>query len=393
MGKTVYLDYSAGMPTDKRVVEAMLPYFTEDFGNPSSLHTCGGPVRAGVEKAREQVAKLIGSPDPKFVIFTSGATESNNLAIKGLAHKRAAKGKHIITSIAEHMSILSVCKALEKEGFAVTYLPIDKEAFVPVDAIEKAMRDDTILVTLGYANSEVGTIQDIKAIGELCSKKKVALHVDAVQAAGRIPIDVKAEHIDLLSLSSNDLYGPKGAGALYVAKGIDLVPLLDGGGQERKLRSGSENVPGIVGMGKAAEIALSEMPVESKRLKALRDRLIDSVLKSIPVSHLNGHRTKRLPQNANMRFSYIEGEALILNLDMVGIYTSTSSACTSKTLEPSHVLRAMGIPHEEAHSALLLNLGRWSTDEDVDIMLKELPEIVKRLREMSPLTPPGLYKS
>ncbi len=391
MGKAVYLDYSAGMPTDKRVVEAMLPYFTEDFGNPSSLHAYGGPVRMAIEKAREQVAKLIGA-EPKFVIFTSGATEANNLAIKGLARKRAGLGKHIITSVGEHLSILNVCKALEKEGFKVTYLPIDKEAFVSVEAIEKAMTPETILVTLAYANSEVGTIQDIKAIGELCSKKKVAFHVDAVPAAGRVPIDVKAEHIDLLTLASNDLYGPKGCGALYVGKGIDLVPLLDGGGQERKLRSGTENVPGIVGMGKAAELILAEMPAESKRLMGLRDKLIDTLLKKIPASHLNGSRTKRLPQNANMRFSYIEGEALILNLDMVEICTSTSSACTSKTLEPSHVLRAMGIPHEEAHSALLLNFGRWSTMEDVDTFIKELPEIVKRLREMSPLTPPGLYK-
>jgi cysteine desulfurase len=392
MSDRVYLDYSAGMPTDDRVVKAMMPYFTESYGNPSSLHAHGGPTRRAVEKAREQVAKLINSPETRFVIFTSGATESNNLAIKGLARKRAGKGKHIVTTVIEHPSILNVCSALEKEGFEVTYLKVDREGTVSVDDIAKAMRDDTFLVTLCYANNEVGTIQDIKAIGTLCREKKVAFHVDGVPAAGRVPIDVQAENIDLLSLSSNDLYGPKGVGALYVGKGISLAPLVDGGGHERKMRSGTENVPGIVGMGKAAEIALDEMVEESERLRRLRDRLIDGVLEAIPASHLNGHRTRRVPQNANLRFSYVEGEALILNLDMVSISTSTSSACTSKTLEPSHVLMAMGIPHEEAHSALLFNMGRWTSEEDIDRVIKELPDIVKRLREMSPITPKGLYK-
>jgi cysteine desulfurase len=386
-----YLDYSAGMPTDKRVVDAMLPYFTETFGNPSSIHSCGGPARTGVEKAREQVAKLINSPEPRNVIFTSGATEANNLAIKGLVSKMKGKGKHIITTVAEHVSILNPLKWLEKAGFEVTYLPVDKDAMVSVDDLSKAIRDDTILVTMGYANNEVGTIQDIRAIGAICAERKVPLHIDAVAAAGRVPIDVQAENISLMTLSSNDLYGPKGVGALYIRKGLILEPLVDGGGQERKMRSGTENVPGIVGMGKAAEICMEELGAGTERLVKLRDRLIDCVLEAIPASYLNGHRTRRVPQNANLRFSYIEGEALLLNLDMVGINTSSSSACTSKTLEPSYVLLSMGIPHGEAASALLFNLGRWTTEEDVDRVIKELPEIVKRLRDMSPITPKGLY--
>lgn len=392
MDRKVYLDYSAGMPTDDRVVEAMLPYFKETFGNPSSLHCYGGPARGAVERAREQVASLIGSPEPRFVIFTSGATESNNLAIKGLAWKMKDKGRHIITSKAEHPTILNVCRALEREGWEVTYLGVDKDAAVSVKDIEGAIRDDTVLVTLGFANHEVGTIQDVEAIGKVCHTRKVAFHVDAVPAAGRIPIDVLSMNIDLLTLSSNDLYGPKGVGALYVRKGMTVVPLLDGGGQERKMRSGSENVPGIVGMGRAAEIAMEELGTETGRVQALRDRLIDSVLEAVPEAYLNGHRTRRLPHNANIRFLFVEGESLLFTLDMAGVSISTSSACSSKALEPSHVLMAMGLKHEEAHGTLLFNFGRWSTEEDVDKVLEELPNVVKRLREMSPLTPKDLYK-
>lgn len=390
--KKVYLDYSAGMPTDERVVEAMLPFFTERFGNPSSLHCYGGPSRGAIEKAREQVAKLINSPEPRYMIFTSGATESNNLAIKGLARKMKEKGKHVITSKAEHPTILKACKALEKDGWEVTYLPVDKDALVSVEDIGQAIRDDTVLVTLGFANHEVGSIQDIEGIGRICSEKKVEFHVDAVPAAGRVPIDVQALNIGLLTLSSNDLYGPKGVGALYIRKGLRLLPILDGGGQERKMRSGTENVPGIVGMGKAAEIVMEEMEMDTKKAMALRDKLIEGVLKSIPEAHLNGHPSRRLPHNANIRFHFVEGESLLYTLDMAGISISTSSACSSKALEPSHVLMAMGLKHEEAHGTLLFNFGRWSEEEEVDKVLEELPNVVRRLREMSPLTPPGLYK-
>lgn len=391
MEKKVYLDYSAGMPVDPRVLEAMTPYFTERYGNPSSLHCYGGPTRGAIERAREHVARLIDSPEPKFVLFTSGATESNNLAIKGLAMRMKDKGRHIITSGAEHPTIINVCKALEEEGFDVTYLPVDKEAAVSVKDVEKAIRDDTVLVTLGFANHEVGTVQDIAAIGKACTDRKVAFHVDAVTAAGRVPIDVQEMNIDLLTLSSNDLYGPKGVGALYVRKGLFLEPLFHGGGQERKMRSGSENVPGIVGMGRAAELALEEMEAEGNRLAALRDRLMDGILEAIPSSHVNGSRTSRLPQNANIRFDFVEGESMLFTLDMAGISISTASACSSKALEPSHVLMAMGLKHEEAHGTLLFSFGRWSTDEDVDKVLEELPGVVRKLREMSPLTPSGLY--
>lgn len=386
----VYLDYAAGKPVDERVLAAMLPYFTQSYGNPSSVHSPGNEARAAIDAARGSVAALIGAAKKDEVIFTSGATESNNLALKGTVLRNKDKGNRIITSSIEHMSVMNTCKDLSKQGFEVVYLPVDSYGTVNVRTLEKEISDKTVLVSIMYANGEIGTIQPIKEVSELVHSKGALLHVDAVAAAGQIPIDVKSDNIDLLSLSSNDLYGPRGVGALYIRSGVRIIPIIQGGGQERGLRSGTENLSGIVGMGKAAEIARIEMNGESTKLARLRDKLIKETLEKIPESHLNGHPVNRLPNNANIRFSYIEGEALILSLDMEGIACSSGSACTSKTLEPSHVLLATGLKHEEAHGSLLFTLGRQNTAEDVDYLLSFLPGIVKRLRVMSPLTPKEL---
>ncbi|MDH5771301.1 MAG: aminotransferase class V-fold PLP-dependent enzyme, partial [Candidatus Bathyarchaeota archaeon] len=300
------------------------------------------------------------------------------------------KGNHIITSSIEHMSVINTCKHLSKEGFEVTYLPVDKYGIVNIQALKKEITDKTVLVSIMYANGEVGTMEPIKEIGEITHSKGAYLHVDAVAAAGQIPIDVQKENIDLLSLSSNDMYGPRGVGALYIRAGTRVVPTLHGGGQERGLRSGTENLPGIVGMGKAAQIVKAEMKTETARLSKLRDMFIRGIFDSVPYSFLNGHTTKRLPNNVNVRFSYIEGESLILSLDMVGVACSSGSACTSKTLEPSHVLLAIGLKHEEAHGSLLFTLGRQNNEEEVNYVLGVLPGIVKRLRKISPLTPKEL---
>lgn len=388
----VYLDYAAGKPVDERVLAAMLPYFTQSYGNPSSVHSPGNEARAAIDAARGSVAALIGAAKKDEVIFTSGATESNNLALKGTVLRNKDKGNRIITSSIEHMSVMNTCKDLSKQGFEVVYLPVDSYGTVNVRTLEKEISDKTVLVSIMYANGEIGTIQPIKEVSELVHSKGALLHVDAVAAAGQIPIDVKSDNIDLLSLSSNDLYGPRGVGALYIRSGVRIIPIIQGGGQERGLRSGTENLSGIVGMGKAAEIARIEMNGESTKLARLRDKLIKETLEKIPESHLNGHPVNRLPNNANIRFSYIEGEALILSLDMEGIACSSGSACTSKTLEPSHVLLATGLKHEEAHGSLLFTLGRQNIVEDVDYLLSFLPGIVKRLRVMSPLTPKELLK-
>ncbi|MGC8816438.1 MAG: cysteine desulfurase NifS [Candidatus Hadarchaeum sp.] len=390
MMRRVYLDHAAGRPVDARVIEAMLPYFIQKYGNPSLVHTPGNEAREAIEVAREKVARLIGASKKEEIVFTSGATESNNLALKGVALRNRDRGNHIITSSIEHMSVINVCKDLAKQGFEITYLPVDRYGVVDVEALKKEMTERTVLVSIMYANGEIGTIEPIKEISDVVHDHGALLHVDAVAAAGQIPIDVEAEHVDLLSLSSNDIYGPRGVGALYIRSGTRIMPILQGGGQERGLRSGTENLPGIVGMGKAAEIAGAEMEVESRRLTVLRDRLIRGILETIPVSFLNGHPTNRLPNNANVRFSYIEGEALILSLDMEGVVCSSGSACTSKTLEPSHVLLATGLKHEEAHGSLLFTLGRQNTEEDMEYVLGLLPGIVKRLRVMSPLTPKEL---
>ena len=384
------MDYGAGMPVDPRVLEAMKPYFTEAFGNPSSVHSFGQEAKKAVEEARKQVANLIGAETKDEIIFTSGATESNNLAIKGVAYRNKSKGNHLITSTIEHMSVINTFKSLQKEGFTITFIPVDKYGIIDLEALKKAITNQTTLISVMYANGEIGTIEPIKEIGEIAHEKGISFHVDAVAAEGQVPMNVVGEHIDLLTLSSNDLYGPKGVGALYIKSGTRIQPIIQGGGQEKGLRSGTEDVLGIVGMGKAAEIALKELSQESARLSKLRDRLIKEVLGNIPYSFLNGHPTKRLPNNANLRFSYIEGESLILSLDMEGVYVSSGSACTSKTLEPSHVLLNIGLKHEEAHGSLLFTLGRQTKEEDVNYVVEVLPGIVKRLRMISPLTPKEL---
>ncbi len=388
--RRVYMDHTAGMPVDERVLEAMTPYFTQNYGNPSSVHSFGNEARRAIDEARSKVSELIGAEKKEEIIFTSGGTESNNLAIKGVAYRNKDKGNHIITSSIEHMSVINTCKHLNKQGFEVTYLPVDKYGIVDIEALKKEITDKTILVSIMYANGEIGTIEPIKEIGEIAHSKGAFFHVDAVAAAGQIPINVQDENIDLLSLSSNDMYGPRGIGALYIKTGTRILPIIHGGGQERGLRSGTENLSGIAGMGKAAEITKTEMKTEAERLSKLRDKFIKDVLDSIPESYLNGHPIKRLPNNVNVRFSYIEGESLILSLDMEGVACSSGSACTSKTLEPSHVLLAIGLAHEEAHGSLLFTLGKQNTKEDVKYVLGLLPNIVKRLRAISPLTPKEL---
>jgi cysteine desulfurase len=384
------MDHTAGKPVDSRVLEIMLPFFHQIYGNPSSLHTWGNEVRKAVEDSRAKVVSLVGAKRSEEIFFTSGGTESNNLAIRGLAYRNKDKGNHIVTTEIEHMSVMNTCKSLLKEGFNLTFVPVDKYGVVDIEALEKAITDKTILVTVMYANGEIGTIEPIKEIGEIVHRKGVPLHVDAVAASGQVPINVENENIDLMSISSNDMYGPRGAGMLYVKTGTRIQPVIFGGGQEKGLRSGTENVPAIVGMGKAAEIAQGEMKTESERLSNLRDKLVKGLTESIPSSFLNGHPTKRLPNNASIRFSYIEGESLLLSLDMLGVAASSGSACTSKTLEPSHVLLAIGLKHEEAHGSLLFTLGKQNTEEDVNYVVNALPDIVKRLRSISPLTPKEL---
>jgi cysteine desulfurase len=390
MIRRVYMDHTAGKPVDNHVLEAMMPFFNQQYGNPSSLHSWGNEVRKAMEEARAKVTSLIGAKRSEEVFFTSGGTESNNIAVKGVAYRNKDKGNHIVSTAIEHMSVINPCKALIKEGFTATFVPVDKYGTVDVNALEKAVTDKTLLVSVMYANGEIGTIQPIKEIGEIAHRKGALLHVDAIAACGQVPIDVEKEGIDLMSISSNDMYGPRGAGALYVKTGTRIQPIIQGGGQERGLRSGTENIPALVGFGKAAEIAQTEMNAEGERLSRLRDRLIKRVVETIPSSFLNGHPTQRLPNNANVRFSYIEGESLILSLDMLGIACSSGSACTSKTLEPSHVLLAIGLKHEEAHGSLLFTLGKQNKEEDIDYVANALPDIVKRLRAISPLTPKEL---
>ncbi|MCZ7383729.1 MAG: cysteine desulfurase NifS [Candidatus Methanoperedens sp.] len=378
----VYMDHSATTPVEHAVVEAMLPYFSEKFGNPSSLYTIGRQARRAIEDSRQKVADLIGAKKEE-IIFTGSGTESDNLAIKGIAYKNRKKGDHIITSSIEHHAVLHTCKYLETQGFKVTYMPVDKDGLVNPKDIEKAITPGTILITIMHANNEIGTIQPIKEIGKIAKEKNIPLHTDAVQTTGKIPVNVDALGVSLLSISAHKIYGPKGVGALYLRKGTFVEPQLHGGGHERNLRSSTENVPGIVGFGKACELAKEHLPEEA-RLADLRDRLIKGLLE-IKDSYLNGHPVKRLPNNANVRFSYIEGESMILNLDMKGVAASTGSACSSTSLEPSHVLMAIGLKPEEAHGSLRLTLGRGNTQEDVDYVVSVLPEIVNKLRMISPL--------
>ncbi len=383
--RQVYMDHGSASPVDARVLEVMLPFFDKDVGNPSSLHSSGRKAKRELEAARGLVAKLIGAP-PKSITFTSCATESNNLALRGAALRYKDKGNHIITTSIEHMSVMNTLKDLQRSGFDVTNVPVDKDGLVDPEKIKNAITEKTILISVMYANGEVGTVQPVKEIGEIASDKKILFHVDGTAAVGKVPVNVEEEHIDILTISSNDMYGPKGVGALYVKQGVRLMPFMLGGGQEFGMRSGSENIPGTVGMGKAAELAGNEMVNEGARLIKLRDRLIENILK-MEYTYLTGHRTKRLPNNASFRFSFIEGESIILQLNDLGITASTGSACSSKTLEPSHVLIAMGLRHEEAHGSLLLTLGKSNTEEDVDYVIDSVPKIVAKLRVLSPLYP------
>ncbi len=388
--KLVNMNYGAGKPVDPRVIEAMLPYMETLFGNPSSLSFHGQEAKRALTEARKKVAELVNAERLESVIFTSGATESNNLAIKGVANRNKNRGTRVITSKIEHMSVVNPVKFLTTRGFEATFIPVDSYGFLSTESLEKEMNDKTVLVSIVYANSEIGTIQPIREISKIVHGKNAYLHVDATAAAGLVPIDVQEEGIDLLTLSSNDIYGPKGVGALYVKEGVRLEPLFQGGGQESGVRSGTENVNGIVGFGRAAEIAKLEMKKESERLIRLRDCLIRGLTEPIPYAFLNGHPTERLPDNVSVRYSFIEGESMLLSLEMMGVVASSGSACTSKTLEPSHVLLATGLKHEEAHGSLMLTLGRQNTQEEVDYVIGLMPGIVKRLRAISPLTPKEL---
>lgn len=382
--KRIYMDHAATTRVDPTVVDAMLPYFTQHFGNASSLHAFGREAYNAMETARSKVAKLIGAEKDE-VIFTAGGTESDNMAVKGIAFRNRSKGKHIITTKIEHPAIMETCSYIETVGFRVTYLPVDSSGLTDLSELEKAVTKDTILITIQHANNEIGTIQNIEAIGKIAEEKNVRFHTDAVQSVGKIPVDVKKARVDLLSMASHKFHGPKGVGALYIRKGVVLDPLVHGGGQEKGLRSSTENIPGIVGMGKAAEIAGNQLVPDGQRVSAMRDKIICKVLEEIQLSYLNGHPTQRLPNNASFRFDSVEGESLVLSLDNKGIAASTGSACSSKKLKPSHVLLAIGLNEVQAHGSLRLTLGRENTDEEVGYVIEVLPEVVSKMRAISPL--------
>ena len=390
MEKRVNMDYAAGKPVDPRAVEAMLPYMKTSYGNPSSLHVAGQEAKRALDEARIKVAELINAEKAESIIFTSGATESNNLAIKGAANRNKDRGTKIITSSVEHMSVVNPVKFLTTRGFEAVFLPVDKFGSVDLGSLEKELNDKTTLVSIVYANGEIGTIEPIQEISKIVHAKNIFLHVDATVAAGQIPIDVQALGIDLLTISSNDMYGPKGVGALYVKDGVRIEPLLHGGGQEKGIRSGTENIPSIVAFGKAAEIAKKEMQIHFDKLTKLRDKLVEGLLKPLPYTFLNGHPTNRVPDNVSVRYSFIEGESILLSLEIKGVSVSSGSACASKTLEPSHVLLATGLKHEEAHGSIMFSLGRENSMEDVEYVIGLMPGIVNRLRSMSPLTPKEL---
>ncbi len=379
-----YLDYAATTPVDPRVLKAMLPYFTKKFGNSISLHTFGQEAKKALEKTRLIMAEALNAKNKDGIIFTSSATESNNLAIKGIAFANQNKGKHIIISSIEHSCVLNSSQWLEKQGFKITKIKVDKYGLIDPKEIEKAIRKDTILVSIIHANNEIGTIEPIEEIGKICEKKKVYFHTDAVQSFAKIPIDIQKMKVDLLTASSHKLYGPKGAALLYIKKGTKIEPLIHGGGHEFGLRASTVNVPAIVGFGKAVEICEKEMKKESKRQIKLRNKLINGVLKKIPDSYLNGHPTKRLPNNTNFSFAYVEGESILMDLNSYGIASSTGSACSSEELEPSHVLLACGSRLEQAHGSLRLTIGRWTKEKDINYLLKILPKTIKKLRELSP---------
>ncbi len=383
MGR-IYLDYAATTPVHPEVVKAMLPYFSDVFGNPSAIYSYGQEAAAALEEARAKVAGLIGSRSEE-IVFTSGGTEADNMALIGVANAMRSRGNHIITTAIEHHAIIETAKFLEKNGFELTYLGVDDQGIVDPDDVRRAITDKTTLVSVMLANNELGTIQPLAEISRITRQAGVYLHTDAVQAVGRIPVNVDELGVDLLSMSAHKLYGPKGVGALYIRKGVRMDPITHGGGQERARRSGTQNVAGIVGLSRATELAGQEMAAEAERLTPLRDRLIQGILKGIDHSYLNGHPVKRLPNNANLSFDYVEGESMCLNLDLKGICVSTGSACSSSNLEPSHVLLAMGVPSQLAHGSLRFTLGKWTEPEDIDRVLEVLPPIVAKLRAMSPL--------
>ncbi len=382
--RQIYLDHASAMPIDPRVLEFAKRYVTNDFGNPSSLHSAGLTAKRAIEDARQRVAELINAEDETCIIFTSGATESNNMAIKGTALRNIRKGKRVAASAIEHISVLNPAKEFQKSGFELTLIPVDQTGIVDIGKLADILTEDTTVTSIMYANNEIGTIEPIQEINEIVHEKGLYLHVDTTAAAGRIPIDVQNDGIDLLTLSSNDMYGPQGCGALYIKPGVKLQPVLPGGGQERGLRSGTENLFAIAGMGEAARIAKDEMGQESERLKGMRDKLIDEISK-IEESYLTGHPTQRLPHHASFRFSRIEGENILLNMDMYNIQVATGSACTSRTLEPSHVLLAVGLKHEEAHGSMVMTLGRSNNAEEIPIITKAVKETVQRLRMLTPM--------
>lgn len=384
MTKRIYADNAATTKVAPEVVDAMLPYFTETYGNPSSIYNEGRTARVAVEKAREQVANAIGA-SPKEIYFTGSGSEADNWALRSTARALSKKGNHIITSAVEHHAVLHTCQDLEKQGFEVTYLPVDKYGMVSPDDVKAAVKDTTIMISIMFANNEIGTIMPIAEIGKIAKEAGVVFHTDAVQAVGNVEIDVKAMNIDMLSLTAHKFHGPKGCGALYVRQGVKLMSFITGGAQERMRRAGTENVPGIVGLGKAIELATANIKEKQEKLIALRDRYIKKVLETVPYSRLNGHPTERLAGNANISFEYIEGEGLLLSLDMKGIAASSGSACTSGSLDPSHVLLAIGLKHEQAHGSLRTSFGEDTTVEDIDYMVDAIAEIVARLRSMSPL--------
>ncbi len=382
--KSIYLDNAATTKLDDEVLQEMMPYLRENYGNASSIYKLGRESRKAVEDAREKIAKILNCK-PNEIYFTAGGSESDNTAIKGIAKANKEKGNHIITSKIEHPAVLETCKQLEKEGFEITYVSVDENGIVNLDELKKSIKPTTILITIMFANNEIGTIQPIEKIGKIAKENNIYFHTDAVQAVGNIEIDVEKLNIDSLSLSGHKFYGPKGIGALYVRTGIKFEKFISGGHQERNKRAGTENVAGIVGMGKAIELAYSNLDEHNKKIKELRDYYVEQVKEKIPYIKINGHIEKRLPGNSNISFRFIEGESLLLNLDLKGICASSGSACTSGSLDPSHVLLAIGLPHEIAHGSLRISIGKYNTKEEIDYLIESLVEIVNRLREMSPL--------
>ncbi len=382
--KTIYLDNNATTKTDEEVLNTMMPYLLDNYGNPSSIYKIGRENKKAIEDSREKVAQILNC-EPNEIYFTSGGSESDNTAIRGIAYSYKNKGNHIITSKIEHPAVLETCKQLEKEGFEVTYIGVNKNGIIDLEELEKSIKSTTILITIMFANNEIGTIEPIKEIGEIARKNNIIFHTDAVQAVGSVKIDVRKLNIDSLSLSAHKFYGPKGIGVLYVKRGIQFNKIINGGHQERNKRAGTENVAGIVGLAKAMDLAYRNLEANNKKVKELRNYYVKQIKEKIPYIKINGDMEKRLPGNSNISFRFIEGEGLLLNLDLKGICASSGSACTSGSLNPSHVLLAIGLPHEIAHGSLRISIGKYNTKEEIDYVIENLVEIVDRLREMSPL--------